>query len=76
MKPNPAKFNAVKKTTARKKVIDAQQQLDNQVTIDQEEYNRRVAIKAYELFERRGCQHGSHLDDWYQAERIVQEGLA
>ena len=75
MKPNPAKFNLVKKTTARKKVLDAQQQLDVQATLGEEEYSRRVAEKAYGLFARRGFQHGSHLEDWYQAERLVREGL-
>ena len=28
-----------------------------------------VAKRAYEIFERRGCQHGFHLDDWAAAEK-------
>ncbi len=30
-----------------------------------------IAKKAYELFERRGCQHGHHEEDWREAERLV-----
>ena len=75
MKPNSSKLTVVKKTTARKKVLDAQEHLDAQTKIDQEEYSRKVAIKAYELFERRGYHHGSDLEDWLQAERLIQEGL-
>lgn len=75
MKPNPSKLTVVKKTTARKKVMDAQEQLDAQSKMDREEYARRVAIKAYELFERRGYRHGADVEDWLQAERLIQEGL-
>ena len=75
MKPNSSKLTVVKKTTARKKVIDAHEQLDAQSKVDQEEYSRIVALKAYELFERRGCQHGNDVQDWLQAERLVQEGF-
>ena len=75
MKANTAKLTVVKKTTARKKVIDAQVQLDSQEQLNQEEFNRKVASKAYELFAQRGYQHGYHLEDWHQAERIIEEGL-
>jgi len=76
MKQN-AKATAAKKTpTARKKVIDAQESVDAQVqSIGTEEFNNRIASKAYELFERRGFQHGYDLEDWFQAERIIREGL-
>jgi len=30
-----------------------------------------IRIRAYELFEQRGCRHGSDLDDWLQAEAEV-----
>ena len=69
------KLIVVKKTAARKKVIDAQEHLDAQTKMDHEEYCSKVASKAYELFERRGYQHGADLEDWLQAERLVQEGL-
>lgn len=41
--------------------------------IDTKGYMRMVAQKAYELFEQRGQQHGYDQEDWYQAERFVQQ---
>jgi hypothetical protein len=75
MKQN-AKTTSAKKTTARKKVIDAQEHIDAQnQTINPEAFYSQVANKAFELFERRGFQHGYDLEDWFQAERIIREGL-
>ncbi len=75
MKQNSTK-SAVKKTTARKKVSEAQNQIDTQSqNFNAEDFNAKVANKAYELFERRGYQHGYHIEDWFQAERIIKEGL-
>jgi hypothetical protein len=31
-------------------------------------YNQEVRVRAYELFEQRGKEHGHDLDDWLQAE--------
>ena len=75
MKSNNDKIPGLKKTTARKKVIEAQGQVDSQAQLDEQEYQRRVACKAYELFAQRGYQHGHHAEDWQQAERIIKEGL-
>jgi hypothetical protein len=36
---------------------------------NQDERDRIIAMKAYELFCSRGCEHGSDLDDWPSAER-------
>jgi Protein of unknown function (DUF2934) len=33
--------------------------------------HQRIAEKAYELYECRGCCHGQDLDDWLEAERLV-----
>ncbi len=30
--------------------------------------NRQIKVRAYELFEQRGREHGHDLDDWLQAE--------
>jgi Protein of unknown function (DUF2934) len=30
-----------------------------------------IRMRAYHLFEQRGCHHGSDLDDWLQAEAEV-----
>ncbi len=56
-------------------MIEAQDHLDTIAKLDQEEYNRRVSAKAYELYAQRGYKHGYHQEDWAQAERIVKEGL-
>jgi hypothetical protein len=32
------------------------------------EFRRKVALRAYEIYENRGGQHGRDLDDWLQAE--------
>lgn len=36
-----------------------------------EEVRRKIALKAYQLFEKRGCVDGRDLDDWLEAERLV-----
>lgn len=69
------KLNLVKKNGARKKVVDAQGQLDAQSKISAEEFQQRVACKAYELFAQRGYQHGYHVQDWQEAERLVKGDL-
>ena len=33
--------------------------------------HQRIAEKAYELHQCRGCCHGRNLDDWLEAERLV-----
>ena len=33
-----------------------------------------VAKRAYEIYERRGGQHGADLDDWLEAERQLKPG--
>lgn len=38
----------------------------NQPRETQEE---RIRQKAYELFEKRGCEHGHEQEDWYEAEK-------
>jgi hypothetical protein len=39
---------------------------------DQNLYNE-IARVAYSLYEKRGYSHGSDIDDWTQAERIVMK---
>jgi hypothetical protein len=31
-----------------------------------------IGKKAYELYEKRGREHGCELDDWLEAEKIVK----
>lgn len=33
--------------------------------------HQRIAEKAYELYECRGCCHGRNVEDWLEAERLV-----
>jgi hypothetical protein len=44
-------------------------------SIDDPETRRQIAVKAYELFEKRGCSHGRDFDDWLDAEKLVLSEL-
>jgi hypothetical protein len=44
-------------------------------TVDPATLHEMICKKAYELFERRGCEHGHHDEDWLEAERIVCSSL-
>ena len=37
-----------------------------------EELQEMIGKKAYELYEKRGREHGRELDDWLEAEKIVK----
>lgn len=41
-----------------------------------EDRHPRVAAKAYELWEQRGCRHGHDLEDWLDAEAIVVSSVS
>ena len=34
-----------------------------------------IAKKAFELYEKRGGQHGSDMNDWLEAERLVKRSI-
>lgn len=38
-------------------------------------FGERVERKAYELYEKRGRQHGRDFDDWLEAEKIVEKEM-
>ena len=38
---------------------------------DDELRRQRIAEKAHELYQCRGCCHGRDVDDWLEAERLV-----
>src|SRR5260370_17300160 len=38
--------------------------------------DRDIARRAYELYEKRGREHGHDLDDWLQAERELGDSLS
>ena len=35
--------------------------------------NEEIALRAYEIYQARGAEDGSDLDDWLQAERELSE---
>jgi hypothetical protein len=37
------------------------------------ELRERIALKAYDLYEKRGSAHGLDVQDWLEAERLVLE---
>ena len=37
--------------------------------------NELIAKKAYELYEKRGCQSGNNFQDWLEAERLVKRSM-
>ena len=41
-----------------------------------DQLRQRVAEKAHELYQCRGCCHGRDLDDWLEAERLVMSEIA
>ena len=45
-------------------------ELDDKIFISLE----MVEKKAYELYEKRGCQHGCDQQDWFEAEKILEAG--
>jgi hypothetical protein len=59
-----------KKTTAKPAGAYSKKML-NAISLSQEEINKLIASKAYELYESRGYQHGHDLEDWVRAEKLV-----
>ena len=43
--------------------------------INLEEFVNRIEKKAYELYEQRGCENGRDWEDWFEAQRIVEDEL-
>jgi hypothetical protein len=41
------------------------------VTTNAVDIQQAVRVRAYELFEQRGCQHGHDFDDWLRAENEI-----
>ncbi|OIO32893.1 MAG: hypothetical protein AUJ70_04520 [Candidatus Omnitrophica bacterium CG1_02_40_15] len=48
---------------------------NNENRASREEFMQLVQKKAYEIYEKRGCQSGNDLEDWLNAERLVKEDL-
>jgi hypothetical protein len=41
-----------------------------------EPIEERIRVRAYEIYESRGRQHGAHESDWYKAEAEVRSRTA
>ena len=48
---------------------------ETQRPVETDVFAQRVEKKAYELYEKRGCQDGYNCDDWLEAERIVEQEM-
>ena len=44
--------------------------------VDEHSLRRRIEGRAYELYEKRGRNHGNDLNDWLMAERLVLTELS
>jgi hypothetical protein len=41
---------------------------NREIPLNDDDIRERIALRAYELYEDRGGQHGRDIDDWLQAE--------
>ena len=64
--------NRVEKLSEKSKGKTSQGKPEKQKPGNSDVYAQRVEKKAYELFEKRGCQGGHAWDDWFEAEKIVE----
>ena len=46
--------------------------IENVKLADANIFAQRVEKKAYDLYEKRGCQNGHDCDDWFEAEKLVE----
>ena len=63
-----------KPLAVKKKSVKSKSKLTKS-SINDPEIHQQVAVRAYELFEKRGCSHGRDLDDWLEAEKVVLSEL-
>ncbi|MCC6758008.1 MAG: DUF2934 domain-containing protein [Candidatus Omnitrophica bacterium] len=43
--------------------------------VDAQSFAERVEKKAYELYERRGCKIGQDWQNWFDAEKLVEDEM-
>ena len=53
---------------------EVQKKPKGKVEQETESLHEMIEKKAYEIYEKRGKQHGRDLDDWLEAERIIKQG--
>jgi len=54
-----------------KEKVSSSKKPRRKMELDERTLQEMIAKKAHELYEKRGGGHGSDLDDWLEAERIV-----
>jgi hypothetical protein len=54
-----------------KEKVSSSKKPRKKMELDERTLQEMIAKKAHELYEKRGGGHGSDLDDWLEAERIV-----
>ena len=54
-----------------KEKVSSSKKPRKKMELDERTLQELIAKKAHELYEKRGGGHGSDLDDWLEAERIV-----
>ena len=59
---------AVKKVTPKTEVKKTITETKKIITLEM------IAKKAYELYEKRGCQPGFEAQDWFEAKKILEAG--
>ncbi|MCR4336727.1 MAG: DUF2934 domain-containing protein [Candidatus Omnitrophica bacterium] len=45
---------------------------ESEKRVDANVFAQRVEKKAYELYQKRGCQDGNDWNDWFEAEKEVE----
>ena len=62
----------IKSLRMRKEGLSSSNRISKKET-NFEDYICKVEKKAYELYEKRGRAQGSDWEDWFQAEKIVED---
>lgn len=64
------RFQKIAGKNGRKKMTPTKQEAEKNV--DAGVFAQRVEKKAYELYQKKGQQDGHDMDDWLEAERLVE----
>lgn len=65
----------IKKTPKRMKKTNHSFASVSKPTLDDDQVQELIRLKAYEIYLERGYQHGNDVDDWLTAEKIVFQSL-
>lgn len=68
-------LDAAKRPASKGNGKMAQRAQKGRQTADANIYAQRVEKKAYELYEKGGCQNGHDWEDWFEAEKIVEADM-